>query len=135
VKRRKIIKVRDVMHEKHLKLDGLATVKDALNAMKADQSDVVIVKKRHKHDAFGILLLSDIAKKVLARGRAAERVNVYEIMSKPVISLDPEMDVRHCARLFDSFGLSNAPVVEDGRVIGVVSYNELVFEGLCQLID
>ena len=132
---KKIIKARDVMHEKHLELDGMATVKEALDAMKAENASVIIVKKRHEHDAFGILLLSDIAKKVLARDRASRRVNVYEIMSKPVISLDPDMDVRHCARLFDRFGLSNVPVVENGVVLGIVSFNELVFKGLCELID
>ena len=132
---RKVIKARDVMHEKHLELEGKATVKQALEAMQAEKSDVVIVKKRDEHDAFGILLLSDIAKNVLAKDRAAERVNVYEIMSKPVIPLDPEMDVRYCARMFDRFGLSNAPVVENGKVIGIVSYNELVFNGLCKLLS
>ena len=132
---RKIIKARDIMHAKHLELDGMATIAQALEAMKAEQSDVVIVKKRNEHDALGILLLSDIAKKVLAKDRPSERINVYEIMSKPVIPLEPDMDVRYCARLFDSFGLSSAPVVENGRVIGVVSYKELVFKGLCELID
>jgi CBS domain-containing protein len=130
-----IIKARDVMHEKLLELDGMATVHQALEAMKAQQSEVVIVKKRHEHDAFGIVLLSDIAKKVLANDRPSERVNVYEIMSKPVIPVDPDMDVRYVARLFDRFGLSNAPVVENGEVIGIVSYTELVFAGLCQLIE
>ena len=132
---RTVIKARDVMREKHLELDGMATVKEALDAMKAADADVVIVKKRHENDAFGIVLLSDIAKNVLARDRASQRVNVYEIMSKPVISLDPEMDVRYCARLFDNFGLSNAPVIENGKVVGIVSYNELVFRGLCKLIE
>ncbi len=132
---RKVIKARDVMHEKHLELDGMATVRQALEAMKADKADTVIVKKRNEHDAFGIVLLSDIAKKVLAKDRSPERVNIYEIMSKPVIPIDPDMDVRYAARLFDRFGLSNAPVIEDGRVIGIVSYKELVFDGLCELID
>ncbi len=133
--RNKLIRARDVMAEKHLELDGMATVQEALEAMKGDKSDVVIVKKRDEHDAFGIVLLSDIAKKVLARDRATQRVNIYEIMSKPVIPLDPEMDVRYCARLFDSFGLSSAPVIEYGEVIGIVSYNELVFDGLCELMQ
>jgi predicted transcriptional regulator len=132
---RKVIKARDVMREKHIEMDGLATVREALNAMKTDHSEVVIVKKRDEHDAFGIVLISDIAKKVLAKDRAPERVNLYEIMSKPLIPLDPEMNVRHCARLYESFGLSNAPVVENGQVIGIVSYSELVFRGLCELID
>ncbi len=132
---RKVIKARDIMREKHLVMDGMATVRQALDAMRAEQADVVIVKKRSEHDAFGILLLSDIAKKVLARDRAPERVNVYEIMSKPVIPVEADMDVRYCARLFDSFGLSSAPIIEDGEVIGIVSYQELVFNGLCELID
>jgi signal-transduction protein with cAMP-binding, CBS, and nucleotidyltransferase domain len=132
---KKVIKARDIMHEKHLELDGMATVKEALDAMKAENASVVIIKKRHEHDAFGIVLLSDIAKKVLAKDRASKRVNVYEIMSKPVISLDPNMDVRYCARLFDRFGLSNVPVIENDKVIGIVSYNELVFQGLSELIE
>ncbi len=68
---KKIIKARDVMHEKHLELDGMATVKEALDAMRAENASVIIVKKRHEHDAFGILLLSDISKKVLAKDRAS----------------------------------------------------------------
>ena len=135
MQKKRIIKARDVIHTDHLELDGLATIADALKAMKAAEASVVIVKKRHEHDAYGILLLTDIAKKVLAQDRAPERVNVYEIMSKPVISLDPDMDVRHCARLFDRFGLSSAPVIENGEVLGIVTYNELVFKGLCELAE
>lgn len=132
---RTVIKARDVMHSQHLEMDGMATVQQALDAMRAENADVLIVKKRDEHDAFGIVLLADIAKKVLAKDRAPERVNIYEIMSKPVIPLDPELDVRYCARLFDSFGLSNAPVIENGAVIGIVSYKELVYDGLYKLID
>ena len=127
---KKVIKARDVMQEKHLLMDGMATVAEALQAMKEEHAEMVMVKKRSDNDAFGIVLLSDIAKRVLAKDRAAERVNVYEIMSKPVIPIDPDMDVRYVARMFDQFGLSNAPVIENGQVIGVVSYTELVFEGL-----
>jgi predicted transcriptional regulator len=135
VRQKKYISAREVMHTDHLELDGLCTVKEALDVMKAANASVIIVRKRHKQDAYGILLLSDIAKKVLAKDRAPNRVNVYEIMSKPVISLDPDMDVRHCARMFDRFGLSSVPVIEQGKVLGIVSYTELVFKGLCELID
>ena len=132
---KKVIKAREVMLDTHLELDGMATVSQALQVMRSAKCNVVIVKKRNDHYAFGIVLLSDIAKKVLARDRAPERVNIYEIMSKPVIPVEPDMDVRYVARMFDSFGLSSAPVVENGEVIGIVSYDELVFDGLCELID
>lgn len=132
---KKVIHARQVMHSNHLEIDGKATVKEAITLMRSNNSDVLIVQKRHPNDALGIVLLSDVVKKVLAADKAPERVNVYEIMSKPVIPVEPDLDVRYVARMFSRFGVSNAPVVENGQVIGVVSYNELVFNGLCELID
>ncbi len=98
--------------------------------MKHVETKALIVNKRHEHDEYGIVLLSDIARHVLAKDRAPERVNVYEIMSKPVMAVDPQMDIRYCARLFDKFGLSRAPVIENGSVIGIVSYTDMVLKGL-----
>ena len=132
---RKIIKAREIMKESHIELDGIATVKEALEVMKRESANIILVKKRDENDAYGFVLLADIVKKVLAKDKAPERVNVYEIMSKPVITIDPDLDVRYCARLFDQFGLSNAPVVENGKVLGIVSYKELVFQGLCELTN
>ncbi|WP_315980661.1 CBS domain-containing protein [Aliamphritea spongicola] len=57
-------------------------------------------------------------------------MNIYEIMTKPVIGVEPEMDIRYSARLFDNFGLSIAPVIAGGEVKGVVSYNEIVLAGI-----
>jgi CBS domain-containing protein len=91
----------------------------------------LIVRKRHPDDEYGIVLLSDVAREVLARDRAPERVNIYEIMSKPVIGVDPEMDIRYCTRLFDKFGLSYAPAIDKGELKGIVSYANMVLRGLC----
>lgn len=124
---KRIIKARDVMHSEHLELDGLATVEEALNAMKVANASVVIVKKRHEHDAYGILLLSDIAKKVLAKDRAAGRVNVYEIMSKPVICIASDMQARYAVRLLVQFNLSRALVVDRNRhPVGIVTLRDLL---------
>lgn len=125
-----VVKARDVMNKGFVEMDGLMTVKDALIKMKEARAPLVIIKKRNEHDEHGVVLLSDIAKKVLAKDKAPERVNIYEIMTKPLIGVSPDMDVRYCARLFDQFGLSSAPVIEGGQVVGVVTYTELVFEGL-----
>lgn len=122
-----VVKARDVMNQSFIEMEGLMTVKDALISMKEARAQLVIIKKRNEH---GLVLLSDIAKKVLAKDKAPERVNLYEIMTKPLVSVLPDMDVRYCARLFNQFGLSSAPVIVDGKVMGIVSYNEMVFEGL-----
>jgi CBS domain-containing protein len=129
---KKVVTARDVMENSFLELDGKATVSQALEEMKQNSADVVIVRKRHDHDADGIVLLSDIAKKVLAKNHSPDRINLYEIMSKPLVGIEPGLDIRYCARLFDRFGISVAPVRENDSVIGVVSYRELVLKGLLE---
>lgn len=127
---RKVVRVRDVMKAEVDIVDGMATVSEALQSMKHVDTKAVIVDKRHDDDEYGIVLLSDIARNVMAKDKAPERVNVYEIMSKPVICVDPQMDIRYCARMFDRFGLSRAPVVENGKVVGLVSYTDMVLKGM-----
>jgi CBS domain-containing protein len=105
----------------------------ALRIMKKVQATCLIVEKRSEYDEYGMLVFSDVAKEVLAKDRAPERVNVYEIMAKPIITVRPEMDVRYCARLFNNFGISHAPVIENDEVLGIVSYYLLVLEGLPNL--
>lgn len=123
-----LVTAQDVMTQDFVQLDGMCSVRDALTALKQNNASVVIVKKRTQHDAYGIVLLADIAKQVLAKDRSMDRVNIYEIMSKPVVSVPPELDIRYCARLFDKFGLSCAPVIESEELLGMVGYNELLLK-------
>ena len=123
---KKIIKARDVMRKRYVEIEGTASVRQAINDFKDNNIELLVVKKHDEHDAYGVVLLSDIVKKVLAKDKAVDRVNVYEIMSKPAISVEPEMDVRYCARLFSQFGLSHVIVVEAGKVLGVVGYQQLL---------
>jgi Mg/Co/Ni transporter MgtE len=134
VKNRKIVKAADVMNATYIELDGLTTVQAAIDAVKVSKAQVIIVSRRKDDpsDPYGIVSLHDIVKKVLAKGRSPERVNIYEIMSKPVISVPPTLDVRYCAQLFDRFDLSYAPVMQEDRLMGVVGYTDLVLNGLCE---
>lgn len=129
----KTIRVRDVMKATFSTIDGAATVSDALKVMKAEKTSVLIVKKRHENDEYGMITSADIARQVLAKDRSPDRVNVYEIMTCPVIEVRPEMDIRYCSRLFDTYNLVRAPVVENGKVIGMVSPNSLVLDGLYKI--
>jgi len=125
-----VIRVRDVMKSTVDVVDGMMTVTEALNSMKYPDTRTLIVDKRHDDDEYGVVMFRDMAKKVLARDHSPNRVNIYEIMSKPVISVHPDMDVRYCTRLFDRFGLSRAPVLENQKIIGLVSYTDIVLKGL-----
>lgn len=121
-----VVRAGDVMGQDFILVEGLATISEALKAMRDAGARCIIVRKRHDDDEYGILLISDIAKSVVAQNRSPDRVNVYEIMSKPVISIRPNMDVRYTARMFERFGLSIAPVLRRGEVLGIVSYKDIV---------
>jgi len=127
------VPVRDVMRTDVTKVDGKIDVLSALKIMKKVGATCLIVERRDEQDEYGMLLFSDVAKQVIAKDRAPERTNVYEIMAKPVISVQPDMNIRYCARLFERFGISHAPVLEGDNVVGIVSYYLLVLEGLPDL--
>ena len=126
------VRVKDVMTSNFQLVDGLMTVEDAIKLMKEHGSRLLIINKRHDNDEYGIVLLSDIAHDVLSANRSPERVNVYEVMSKPVVGVDPEMDIRYCARLFHKLGFHYAPVIDQGKVLGIVGYTDLVLMGLAK---
>jgi signal-transduction protein with cAMP-binding, CBS, and nucleotidyltransferase domain len=126
----RITRVRDVMKTEVDIIDGMLTVREALEAMKHPETRTLIIDKRHEDDEYGIVMFSDIAREVMALDRSPDRVNVYEIMSKPVLAVDSTMDIRYCARLISRFGLSRVPVLDDGRFIGLISYSDIVLKGL-----
>lgn len=129
-----LVRVRDVMKVDFDVVDGLATVADALRDMKHIETKALIVRRRNDNDEYGIVELEDIATDVLARNRAPERVNIYEIMNKPLIGIDPAMDIRYCARMFERYRLNRAAVVEAREVIGIVSYADIVIKGMKKLM-
>jgi predicted transcriptional regulator len=125
-----VVRVREVMKSGVDIVDGMMTVSEALHAMKYRETRTIIIDKRSEDDEYGVVMFRDIAKRVLAPDLSPKRINMYEIMAKPVLSVDPEMDVRYCTKLFDRFGLSRAPVIEDGKIIGLVSYTDIVLKGV-----
>ena len=127
---RKRICVRDIMKKKFGTINRNATIAEALVEMKRLKTSVLVVDKRDENDEYGLLLVSDIARQVLAKDRASSRVNTYEIMTKPTVCVDPDMDIRYCSRLMATFNLMRVLVKENDKIIGTVNPNALVLEGL-----
>lgn len=118
--------VRSLMGPSPGMIDGLATVQQALDMMRSKNVGALIIDRRHEGDEYGIIVLSDIAAKVIAENRAPERTNVYEVMSKPVVSVNAGMDIKYAIRLLSRFNLSRALVTEAGRLVGLVTIREMV---------
>ena len=130
---KKRICVRDIMNTEYGTINGNATVAEAIEKMKALKTAVLVVEKRDENDEFGMLTVSDIACKVLAMDRASSRVNTYEIMTKPAVCVEPQMDIRHCSRLMDQFKLMRVLVVENDSLLGTVNPCALVLDGLAAI--
>ena len=124
---RRILRVSDTMRTEVHTIDGLATVSEAMALMRRHSVSSLVVLRRDDDDEFGLILVSDIASKVIAENRAPERVNVYEVMSKPVLTLASEMQARYAVRLLVRFSVSRAVVVDhDRNPVGIATLRELV---------
>ncbi|MGB1263161.1 MAG: CBS domain-containing protein [Cognaticolwellia sp.] len=123
----KLVQAKDAMStDSYQFTDGMVTVAEGIKLATKHKVNALIINKRHDNDEYGLVLLSDIAKQVIAKNRSPERVNLYEIMAKPLLSVSPDMDVRYCARLFENFGINTAPVVKNQEIVGLVDYTNMV---------
>ena len=121
------IKVEEVMTPSVHTIDRTATVKDAILQMRRHDVSSLAVQRRDVSDEFGLLSVSDIAREVIAKDRAPDRVNVYEIMSKPVLTVHEHMNIKYAVRLLVNFGVSRAVVVGPDRApVGLVTLRDMV---------
>ena len=127
MKGQRILRVSDIMRTEVHTVDGLATVSEAMALMRRHHVSSLVVPRRDDDDEFGLILVSDIACRVIAENRAPERVNAYEVMSKPVLTLASEMQIRYAVRLLARFAVSRAVVVDhDRNPVGIATLRELV---------
>lgn len=122
----KYLPVRDVMTSDIEMIDGMTPVADALERLRRKQISSLIVERREDGDEYGMLTVGDIARGVLVPNLSAERVSAYEIMTKPVLSVDAGMNIRYAIRLLTRFSVSRALVLDAGKAVGIVTLRDMV---------
>ncbi len=122
--------VRDVMTPNPIVIDGLATVAQAVELLREKGFSSLVIDRRNEGDEYGLLAVHDIAEHVVSRNRAPERVNVYEIMSKPAVTVDAGMNIKYAVRLLMRFRLTRALVLDKGSVIGIVTLRDLTLRSI-----
>ncbi len=120
----------DVMTPSPKMVHGLATVREAIDIMREHAISSVVVDKRYEGDEYGMLVVTDIASKVIGNDRSPERTNVYEIMTKPVICVDRGMDIKYACRMLANFRISRALVTDGSDVVGIVTLRDMVLRYL-----
>ena len=123
-----IVRVEDVMQPEVLKIDGMASAKEAAAMMRTSKVSELLVAKRNEDDAWGIVTVTDLVQHVVVPGRDAESVFVYEIMTKPVITVPAPMDIRYAIRLMQQIGIGCAPVEQMGEIVGMITMVGLILD-------
>lgn len=119
------MKASEIMTKDVVTIRGSATVAEAIELMKIRGYHTLVIERRHEQDAYGIVTESDIVGKVAAFGKDPKRMRVYEIMTKPCISINPDLGVEYVARLFINTGIHSAPVIQ-GKLLGLVTMSDIL---------
>jgi CBS domain-containing protein len=122
------LRARDIMTTEVVTILPELTVQDAAALMRHEGIRSLIVEKESEDDAYGIVTYADLVDKVLAYSFDPAEMRVDEIMTKPLIVVNPSLKVEMIARLFALHNIGHAPVVEDHRIIGMVSMTDLITE-------
>lgn len=127
-----IVRVADVMRTSLHMVDGLATVQNAIEEMNKHRVSSLVIERRNDDDEYGVVTVQDIAAKVVAINRSTERTSVYEIMTKPALTINADMNVKYAIRLLAQLEHSRALVTGGEVLLGFINLRDLVlsFAGL-----
>ena len=121
------IKVPEFMTSNVQTINQMAPAREAMNEMKEYGSSSLIVGRHDEDDEYGVIAITDIADLVVAKNLSFDRVNVYEIMRKPVLTLHPGTDISHAINIINRFKISRAVVLDDARtLLGIVTLRDMV---------
>jgi len=118
-------KAADVMTKDVVFIDGKKSVADAVRLMKEKKVSSLFVNRRSPADAWGIVTRKDVVNKVVDPGKDPAQVKVFEIMSKPLITVSPGLALKYCARLFNASGIRRAAVFDGKEIIGILSNTDI----------
>ena len=101
-----------------------APVLEAIKHMAEHRIGALLVM--HGEQLVGVMSERDYARKVILQGRSSSQTAVSDIMSSNPLTVGPDTDVFDCMRLCTDSRVRHLPVVQDGKVVGVISIGDLV---------
>ncbi len=120
-----MLKARDIMTDRVVTIQSLATVAEALDLMRKYQVHALVVDHSGPDDAYGIVVDEDIVYHVIAAGDDPMSVQVYSVMTKPCVVVNPDLGVEYVAKLFANAGIRCAPVIQE-QLLGIISVTDIL---------
>jgi CBS domain-containing protein len=117
------LKLKDIMVEDVITIEEKATVKKAVELMNKHEIGCLIVLERGKPT--GIVTERDMLKRVLLESKDPEKIKVKEIMSKPIITGKPQMDIEDAVKLMFKRNIKKLPVADNDHLVGLVTLTDL----------
>ena len=116
--------VRDVMVSDPVTVPPNASVREIAKIMKEKNIGSVIVVENDR--MVGIVTEEDLIRRVLAEGKDPERTRAADVMTRPVVYVSPDTELKEAALLMARLGIGHLPVVEDSRVVGIIAEYDIV---------
>lgn len=127
-------KLRKIMIDKVVTVEPSATVKKAVELMNLHDIGCLVVV--HSGKPVGIVTERDMLKRVIHKSRSPARTRVVDVMSKPLVAASPDMRAGDAAKLMLERNVKKLPVVENGRLVGLVSITDLLHsEGVAEFLN
>ncbi len=120
------LRARDVMDPAVVMISPLATVREAVQKMIEHGCQAVIVDRADESDAYGIITYQEIAYRLMTRSLDVARARVVDFMVKPLIVVNPNLRLPFIAQLFANTNIQHAPVIEEHKLVGIISTCDLV---------
>lgn len=117
------LKVEDVMVREVITLDEGSTVKEAAEIMNKFEIGCLIAVSKGK--AMGIITERDLLKRVVAESRNATKTKVKEIMTSPLVVVEPKMELEEAVKMMFQMKIKKLPVVDGKRLVGLVSLTDI----------
>jgi CBS domain-containing protein len=118
-------KAGDVMTKYVFYIDGDKSVAEAIRLMRAERLSSLVVNGKTPDDAWGIMTRKDVVIKIVAPNKDPKKVKVFEIMSKPLITISPDLSVKDCAQLMQTKGIRRVAVFDGKAIVGLLSNTDI----------
>jgi signal-transduction protein with cAMP-binding, CBS, and nucleotidyltransferase domain len=118
--------VQDLMVRNVATISPLATLRAAMQAMKARRVKSLVVERRDAHDVYGIITYTNILKTIVAEEGDIDLINVYDVCAKPAITISAQAHVKHAAGLMVNMRLRRLLAMEGNDLVGIITMNDIV---------